>query len=118
MTEADVPWVAVYARSNSFSMGMAAVPRKLCRRPSVCPTSCITSSFSAWPMYSRGTGPPGAIAPLAASVAIAPGGPVPREYIGQALKELVMHEVGHTLGLRHNFRGTAAIPMEDRKSVA
>src|SRR2546427_1844209 len=23
-----------------------------------------------------------------------------------------MHEVGHTLGLRHNFRGTAAIPME------
>src|SRR5437667_479271 len=51
-------------------------------------------------------------ATLAASGAIAPGGPVPREYIGQALKELVMHEVGHTLGLRHNFRGTAAIPME------
>ena len=23
-----------------------------------------------------------------------------------------MHEVGHTIGLRHNFRGTAAIPME------
>src|SRR5881409_3167994 len=93
MTDADVPWVAVYARSNSFSIGMAAVPRKLCRRPSVCPTSCITSSFRAWPMYSRGTAAPG-------------------EYIGQALKELVMHEVGHTLGLRHNFRGTAAIPME------
>src|SRR2546427_2819379 len=45
-------------------------------------------------------------ATLAASGAIAPGGPVPREYIGQALKELVMHEVGHTLGLRHDFRGT------------
>lgn len=30
-----------------------------------------------------------------------------REYIGQALKALVMHEVGHTLGLRHNFRGSA-----------
>src|SRR5437867_2001237 len=44
--------------------------------------------------------------------AIGPGAAVPREYIGQALKELVMHEVGHTLGLRHNFRGTAAIPME------
>ena len=25
----------------------------------------------------------------------------------QALKALVMHEVGHTLGLRHNFRGSA-----------
>jgi hypothetical protein len=49
-------------------------------------------------------------ATLAASGAIPPGGPVPREYIGQALKELVMHEFGHTLGLRHNFRGTAAIP--------
>src|SRR5204863_206423 len=67
--EAEVPCVAVYARSNSLSMGMPAVPRKSCRSPRVCPTSCITSSFSAWPMYSRGTGPPGAIAPLAASVA-------------------------------------------------
>ncbi|HET8624292.1 MAG TPA: zinc-dependent metalloprotease [Gemmatimonadales bacterium] len=37
------------------------------------------------------------------------GGSVPREYIGQALKDLVMHEVGHTLGLRHNFRGSAGI---------
>src|SRR2546426_6788206 len=51
-------------------------------------------------------------ATLAASGALAPGAAVPRDYIGQALKELVMHEVGHTLGLRHNFRGTAAIPME------
>src|SRR3989454_1737765 len=51
-------------------------------------------------------------ATLAASGVIAPGRAIPREFIGQALKELVMHEVGHTLGLRHNFRGTAAIPME------
>jgi hypothetical protein len=32
---------------------------------------------------------------------------VTRQYIGQALKALIMHEVGHTLGLRHNFRGSA-----------
>src|SRR5256886_6237078 len=51
-------------------------------------------------------------ATLAASGAIARGAPVPREFIGQALKELVMHEVGHPLGLRHDFRGTAGIPME------
>jgi len=70
MTDADVPWVAVYARSNSFSMGMAAVPRKLCRRPRVCPTSCMTSSFRACPMNSRGTGAPAAMVPLAASVAL------------------------------------------------
>jgi hypothetical protein len=32
-----------------------------------------------------------------------------RLYIGQALKVLIMHEIGHTLGLRHNFRGSAGI---------
>jgi hypothetical protein len=32
-----------------------------------------------------------------------------RLYIGQALKSLVMHEIGHTLGLRHNFRGSAGV---------
>ena len=37
-----------------------------------------------------------------------PAGDSPsRTYIGQALKALVMHEIGHTLGLRHNFRGSA-----------
>ncbi|HEX5387276.1 MAG TPA: zinc-dependent metalloprotease [Gemmatimonadales bacterium] len=48
-------------------------------------------------------------AALAERGSIPAGGMVPREYIGQALKELVMHEVGHTLGLRHNFRGSAGI---------
>jgi hypothetical protein len=51
-------------------------------------------------------------ATLVAHGVIGPGDPVPREYIGQALQELVMHEVGHTLGLRHNFRGTAIIPAD------
>ena len=34
-------------------------------------------------------------------------GELPEEYLQQALKEVVMHEVGHTLGLRHNFRASA-----------
>ena len=46
---------------------------------------------------------------LATRGAMPAGGAAPREYIGQALKALVMHEVGHTLGLRHNFRGSAGI---------
>jgi hypothetical protein len=37
------------------------------------------------------------------------GGAATRLYIGQALKALIMHEIGHTLGLRHNFRGSAGI---------
>jgi hypothetical protein len=35
------------------------------------------------------------------------GAALTQRYIGQALKALIMHEVGHTLGLRHNFRGSA-----------
>jgi hypothetical protein len=30
--------------------------------------------------------------------------------ITQAIKETVMHEVGHTLGLRHNFKGSTMLP--------
>ncbi|HWL07843.1 MAG TPA: zinc-dependent metalloprotease [Planctomicrobium sp.] len=33
-------------------------------------------------------------------------GNLPKEFIHQALKEVVMHEVGHTLGLRHNFKAS------------
>jgi hypothetical protein len=36
-------------------------------------------------------------------------GAAARAYIGQALKALIMHEIGHTLGLRHNFRGSAGV---------
>ena len=49
---------------------------------------------------------------LAARGAMPAGEAAPREYIGQALKALVMHEVGHTLGLRHNFRGSAGVSAE------
>jgi len=36
-----------------------------------------------------------------------PGAPMPEEFVGDAIRDLVMHEVGHTLGLRHNFRSSA-----------
>lgn len=39
-------------------------------------------------------------------------GEVPMEYLGQAIKWVVMHEVGHTLGLRHNFRSSADTPLD------
>ena len=31
----------------------------------------------------------------------------------QAMKEVVMHEVGHTLGLRHNFKGSTYLTLEE-----
>jgi len=33
-------------------------------------------------------------------------GTLPREFVHEGLKEVVMHEVGHTLGLRHNFKAS------------
>ncbi len=37
---------------------------------------------------------------------------VPDELIPQAIKEVVMHEVGHTLGLRHNFKASTMLSNE------
>jgi hypothetical protein len=39
-----------------------------------------------------------------------PGDKVTDEMINQAVKSIVMHEVGHTLGLRHNFKGSTMLP--------
>ncbi|MFQ5529006.1 MAG: zinc-dependent metalloprotease, partial [Gemmatimonadota bacterium] len=41
-----------------------------------------------------------------------PGDDVPEEYIGDAIIDLVLHEVGHVLGLRHNFKSSSGVPTE------
>lgn len=51
-------------------------------------------------------------AALAARGIVGPGESMPDEYLGVAIKDLVMHEVGHTLGLRHNFKASSGIPYE------
>ena len=38
--------------------------------------------------------------------------PVPQEVIHQYVKWVTMHEVGHSLGLRHNFKSSADTPMD------
>ncbi len=40
---------------------------------------------------------------------IDPSSPQAERYIAAALKDVTMHEVGHALGLRHNFRASASI---------
>ena len=37
--------------------------------------------------------------------------------IQQGLKEVTMHEVGHTLGLRHNFKGSTLLSLEELNDV-
>ena len=38
--------------------------------------------------------------------------PLPDELMGELLRYVVAHEVGHALGLRHNFKATAAYRCE------
>ncbi|QDT52291.1 hypothetical protein Pan44_03000 [Caulifigura coniformis] len=40
-------------------------------------------------------------------------GKLPEEFVHQGLKEVVMHEVGHTLGLRHNFKASSWKSLEE-----
>jgi len=47
-----------------------------------------------------------------------PGEKVPDEVIFQSIKETVMHEVGHTLGLRHNFKASTMLKAEQLNDTA
>ena len=51
-------------------------------------------------------------AALAARGDLDPNAPVPMEYVGETLKWVTMHEVGHSLGLRHNFRSSYDTPLD------
>jgi hypothetical protein len=42
---------------------------------------------------------------------IEPGSPEAEAFVVASLKAVVMHEVGHTLGLRHNFRASTVYPL-------
>jgi Met-zincin/Domain of unknown function (DUF5117) len=42
-----------------------------------------------------------------------PSSPEMKVYVNQFLRELIAHEVGHTLGLRHNFRASAMLKPEE-----
>jgi len=49
---------------------------------------------------------------MLASGIVEAGGTVPTEYLGNALSWVTSHEVGHTLGLRHNFKSSGATPYD------
>ena len=54
---------------------------------------------------------------LASRGLLKPGEKVPEDLIGQAIKETTMHEVGHTLGLRHNFKASTMLKNEELNDV-
>jgi hypothetical protein len=48
-----------------------------------------------------------------------PGGePMPESYLGDAIRDLTLHEVGHTIGLRHNFKASSGIPYDRLHDMA
>jgi hypothetical protein len=46
------------------------------------------------------------------------GDKTPDDLINQAIKEVVMHEVGHTLGLRHNFKASTMLKHDQLNDLA
>ena len=40
-------------------------------------------------------------------------GELPEAFIGEALKALTMHEIGHTLGIRHNFKASTIYSLDE-----
>ena len=40
------------------------------------------------------------------------GSPAAEAWLMDAIKDITAHEVGHTLGLRHNFKGSLAVTSE------
>jgi hypothetical protein len=49
---------------------------------------------------------------MAAEGKASPDEKLPEEFLGQTIKEIVMHEVGHSLGLRHNFKASTMLPLD------
>jgi hypothetical protein len=43
---------------------------------------------------------------------------LPDEFLGQLIKEVVMHEVGHSLGLRHNFKASTMLDADQLNDPA
>jgi hypothetical protein len=43
---------------------------------------------------------------------------LPEEFVSQAIKHIVMHEVGHSLGLRHNFKASTMLKADQLNDTA
>ncbi len=49
---------------------------------------------------------------------IAPDSPEAEAFVQAVIKDVIMHEVGHTLGLKHNFKASTAVSMAQLRDPA
>ncbi len=59
-----------------------------------------------------------AMTAILAGAGVKDGEKIPDELLMQAVKETVMHEVGHTLGLRHNYKASTMLKNEQLNDTA
>ncbi len=64
-----------------------------------------------------GTGLRQQLSVLRLAAASVPGGKLPERFIYQVIKDITCHEVGHTLGLRHNFKGSSWLTVDEIKAA-
>ncbi|MFO0945313.1 MAG: zinc-dependent metalloprotease [Planctomycetota bacterium] len=114
---ADIPWIvqsgteAIKMRQRAEAMMLAtqqtpeSEQSREWRRRTLCKDGCMLGTGMSRQM--------GLMAAILQAQGKAPGGKIPEEYIGQGIKEVVMHEVGHTLGLRHNFKASTMLSLAD-----
>lgn len=55
---------------------------------------------------------------LVARGEIDPNGPEAERFIADSLKDVTMHEVGHALGLRHNFKASTGVSRQELRDPA
>lgn len=118
-------WFKLHAADIPFlTQSEPELTRKLAEARTHAATAAVESNFSReWHRHTAGmeccmlgmgmSRQMGLMAAVLQAQGKAPGGKVPEEYIGQAIKEVVMHEVGHTLGLRHNFKASTMLSLQD-----
>lgn len=109
----DMGWGLDHAllRRQGGDLGWNEVPQRLADDPSAVRMRAIQQGVcqcGSHMKYELGL----AAMVLAASDIMKTGDKVPEDLINQAIKEVVMHEVGHTLGLRHNFKGSTMLRNE------
>ncbi len=89
---------------NRYRMGVAPVREGSVEKPGMFGCCDLAERLSGEAAF--------ALDVLSARGDLSPLDPAPPEFVEAYIQDVVCHEVGHVLGLRHNFRGSLLTPFE------